>query len=222
MTPLASGDAASNGEPIPVDLTESIIDQLAENGWCMIDDALPRPALDALLLECESLWQDGEFERAGVGRGDDLKIREAIRTDRVLWLDPKATPEATSVYHRYLENLQNSLNRALYLGLDFWEGHFAIYPEGAFYKVHIDQHKGTAARQITTILYLNDGWQDAHGGHLRLYLDESREQYVDIAPEMGRLVVFLAGKFWHEVLPANRERKSITGWFRRGETPIPL
>lgn len=222
MTLSASGDAATDGKPIPFDLTESIIDQLAKKGWCMIDDALPRAALDALLYECESLWQDGEFERAGVGRGEDLKIRESIRTDRVLWLDPQSTPGATAVYHRYLENLQYSLNCGLYLGLDFWEGHFAIYPEGAFYKTHLDQHKSTAARQITTILYLNDDWQVEHGGHLRLYLDESREQYVDIAPQMGRLVVFLAGRFWHEVLPAKRERKSITGWFRRGEIPIPL
>lgn len=222
MTIQASRDAATHGEPIPSDVSESIIDQLAENGWCMIDNALPRTALDALLQECETLWQDGEFERAGVGRGDDLKIREAIRTDRVLWLDPKSTPEATSVYHRFLDTLQHSLNRGLYLGLDFWEGHFAIYPEGAFYKLHLDQHKSTDARQITTILYLNDDWQTEHGGYLRLYLDDSREQFIDIAPEMGRLVVFLAGRFWHEVLPAKRERKSITGWFRRGETPILL
>jgi len=222
MTLPTSGDAATRSEPILFDVTEFIIDQLAETGWCMIDNALPRPALDALLIECESLWQDGEFERAGVGRGDDLKIREAIRTDRVLWLDPLNTPEATSVYHRYLENLRAAVNRGLYLGLDFWEGHFAIYPEGAFYKLHLDQHKSTDARQITTILYLNDDWQTKHGGHLRLYLDDSREQFIDIAPKIGRLVVFIAGRFWHEVLPAKRERKSITGWFRRGETPIPL
>jgi len=28
-------------------------------------------------------------------------------------------------------------------------------------------------------------------------------------------VCFMAGDFWHEVLPAKKTRMSITGWFRR-------
>jgi len=45
-----------------------------------------------------------------------------------------------------------------------------------------------------------------------LYADDSALQ---ISPEGGTLVAFLSGRFEHEVLPATRERYSLTGWFRR-------
>ena len=42
--------------------------------------------------------------------------------------------------------------------------------------------------------------------------------YVDIFPRAGQLVLFRSAKFWHEVLPARRERFSLTGWLRtRGD-----
>jgi len=31
---------------------------------------------------------------------------------------------------------------------------------------------------------------------------------------MGTIVCFMSDEFWHEVLPANKTRMSITGWFR--------
>jgi len=68
---------------------------------------------------------------------------------------------------------------------------------------------------------LNDAWQAADGGQLRLYLDGMAEApYLDVLPTAGTLVAFLSSRFWHEVMPAKRERMSITGWFRsRAESP---
>jgi SM-20-related protein len=58
-----------------------------------------------------------------------------------------------------------------------------------------------------------------HGGQLRMYLDKDA-QY-DVVPTGGCLVVFLSGEVPHEVLPATRERLSLTGWFRRrGNEPF--
>ena len=40
-------------------------------------------------------------------------------------------------------------------------------------------------------------------------------------PAAGTLVVFMSGDFPHEVLPASRERLSLTGWYRRrGNGPL--
>jgi hypothetical protein len=39
--------------------------------------------------------------------------------------------------------------------------------------------------------------------------------FVMVQPQMGTMVCFLAEHFWHEVLPAHKERMSITGWFRQ-------
>jgi SM-20-related protein len=53
---------------------------------------------------------------------------------------------------------------------------------------------------------------------LRIYGPD--DQHVDVEPLAGRLVCFLTPGREHEVLPARRERYSISGWFRgRALTP---
>ena len=44
--------------------------------------------------------------------------------------------------------------------------------------------------------------------------DQPALQAIDVQPLGGTLVCFLAERFEHEVLPARRERLSVTGWFR--------
>ncbi|MNF18077.1 hypothetical protein D3C80_2219580 [compost metagenome] len=52
-----------------------------------------------------------------------------------------------------------------------------------------------------------------------MYLEGGAEH--DVMPTGGCLVVFLSGDVPHEVLPASRDRLSITGWFRRrGNEPF--
>lgn len=99
------------------------------------------------------------------------------------------------------------------LGLEDFESHFALYPPGAFYLKHVDRFRDDDRRMVSAVLYLNDDWLPEHGGQLRMYLDESLEQ--DVVPNGGCLVVFLSGDIPHEVLPATRDRLSLTGWFRR-------
>lgn len=54
---------------------------------------------------------------------------------------------------------------------------------------------------------------------MRLYLADGRE--LDVLPEAGTLVLFLSADLPHEVLPATRERLSLTGWLRRrGNSPL--
>jgi SM-20-related protein len=43
---------------------------------------------------------------------------------------------------------------------------------------------------------------------------ETNTHLLDIEPLGGRLVCFLTAGREHEVLPAGRERLSISGWFR--------
>ena len=57
------------------------------------------------------------------------------------------------------------------------------------------------------MLYLNEGWGQTDGGTLRLCTEGNREDiYQDIEPLAGRLVTFLSGRFFHEVLPAGSAR----------------
>lgn len=186
-------------------------------GWAAVPGCVGDGDSLRLMRECGEACENGGFRRAGVGRGKELQVREDIRRDQVMWLQPDEASVEQGIYLAWLETLRLALNRRFFLGLFEFEGHFAIYPEGAFYKPHLDRHAGTNDRIVTVILYLNQDWQPGDGGELKLWTTpgEKAGPFELIEPRMGTLVCFLAGDFWHEVLPARKTRMSITGWFRQ-------
>ncbi|MCU0795956.1 MAG: 2OG-Fe(II) oxygenase [Akkermansiaceae bacterium] len=134
----------------------------------------------------------------------------------MLWLEDDAAGPATKLYLSRLDELRTAINRALFLGLFEYEGHFAVYPPGAYYKAHLDRHRGTSERVVTAILYLNEGWVPEDGGRLKIWTEAGKQDgpFEHVEPRLGTLVVFLAGDFWHEVEEARKTRMSVTGWFR--------
>lgn len=181
-----------------------------------LDEFLAADEARKLADECLGAREAGEFRRARVGRGSDKVIREDIRRDEVLWLEEATAGPAAKRYLDRLEELRLGINRRLFAGLFDFEGHFAVYPPGAFYKAHLDRHRGTADRVVTAILYLNDGWVPEHGGRLKLWttpgVQDGPVEWIE--PRLGTLVVFFSGDHWHEVEVARRTRASVTGWFR--------
>ena len=170
----------------------------------------------ALLLECMTAWDSGEFRRAAVGRGESKVIREDIRRDHVLWIEDMQQSPALDRYRERLEALRVGINRSLFMGLVDYEGHFAVYPPGGFYKAHLDRHQGTQDRVVTVILYLNPEWQPDDAGRLKIWTTPGDKEgsYEWVEPRMGSLVVFLSGDHWHEVEVSHAHRHSLTGWFR--------
>jgi len=196
--------------------------RLADHGWCVTRDFLP-PLLTAQLRhDAKRLWRRGTFRHAGVGRGEDLQIRPEVRTDHVHWLEREQCTGAQRLYLDSLEGLRLALNRTLLLGLFDFEGHLAVYPTGSYYRKHLDQFRGVGMRTVTCVLYLNRDWEEKDGGQLRIYTDPNDQTSCEeVLPLGGTLVTFLSARFLHEVLPARRERISITGWFkRRGDRPV--
>jgi SM-20-related protein len=196
---------------------EELLNDLNRHGWSLTPDCMN--AADSLRLknECELSWQSGHFRRAGIGRGDTREVRGEIRSDEVMWLPPDTESAEQQQYLGMLETLRMAINQRCFLGLFDYEGHFAVYPQGAFYKAHLDCHAGTSDRIVTAILYRNENWQPGDGGELKLWTTPAGREgaFVLIEPRMGTLVCFLAADFWHEVLPAHKTRMSITGWFRQ-------
>ncbi|MFD2256758.1 2OG-Fe(II) oxygenase [Luteolibacter algae] len=193
-----------------------MIDDIQRSGWCVLPDFMDREVAGALSAESLSAWEEGEFRRAGVGRGKDLVIREDVRTDHVSWLRDENITLCQQKYLDTLEEIRLVLNQNFFLGLMDFEGHFAVYPKGGFYKPHLDRHRNSMDRLVTVILYLNPEWQPGDGGELKLWTNPGDQdgEFVIIEPRMGTLVCFIAGDHWHEVLPAKKTRASITGWFR--------
>jgi len=186
---------------------EKIVDALVADGYIILENAIEKGLCEKLL---ESASDESLYKRAGISSSQNLHIDGTKRRDKTRWLD--ADGAAMSAFLAWSDSLRNYLNRTLYLGLSYYEAHFAIYEEGDFYEKHLDAFVGSKNRVVTTVLYLNEGWSEEDGGALLIYDDERVIERV--APKMGTLVIFMSDRFPHEVLPAKKKRHSIAGWFR--------
>ena len=199
-------------------ILDPLLDDLAEQGWAIVANALPADLTLELAQECRARANQGALQPAGVGRGSAHGVQEGVRGDHIQWLEPGQCA-AGDRYLAMLDDLRGQLNQALYLGLEDYEGHFALYPPGTFYQKHLDRFRDDDRRAVSAVFYLNSDWLPEQGGALRLYLADGRE--LDVLPEAGTLVLFLSADLPHEVLPATRERLSLTGWLRRrGNSPL--
>jgi len=193
-------------------MLERIVDDITGHGWSVAPDFLPQDAIVRLAKETRQLSQNGGLRPAAIGKGGERSVNPGIRSDSIHWLEEDSLTPPQRLYFDRLEELRLAANRYLQLGLFEFEGHLAAYPPGTFYRKHIDRFQNDSLRTLTTILYLNPDWRTEDGGQMRLYLDG--EQFLDVLPQGGILVTFLSDRFWHEVLPAKRERLSLTGWFK--------
>jgi SM-20-related protein len=191
------------------EIFERLADGLAEQGYAIADQFLNPNEVDAILQLPDFQSTQQAFKKAGIGKSQSHQIQEAIRGDYIQWLDKQTSPPPVQVYLSRLDKLVKFLNQALFLSLKDYEVHFTMYPPGSYYKRHLDQFKHDDHRRLSVICYLNNNWQPVHGGQLRMYLPEGEKDFLPLA---GRLVIFRSDTIEHEVLPASRERLSITGW----------
>lgn len=197
-----------------------IVEAISTAGWSCCDDFLTGELVTELRGEAHSRAAWGEFRSAAVGAGSGRAVRTAIRSDEIRWLTWPWSPSVEALLSE-LELLRLALNRAYVLGLFDLELHFACYQPGSAYARHVDQCVGGASRVLSLVLYLNHDWHGEEGGVLRLYTAaRPAARFIDFLPHAGRLVSFLSDRFEHEVLPATRERLSVTGWFR-GRSDFP-
>jgi SM-20-related protein len=205
---------------------DTLIQKINQYGFCIIDNFMPDTSVSALNNELTALKLDAQLHVAGTGR-TLATMHNDIRGDIICWLNADSTSKAQQAYFTQMEALRLDLNQHFYLGLFALESHLAIFPAGTGYTKHLDQFTANAdthlpKRQISCIMYLNQNWLESDGGHLRLYLNSNNDisippptaaSLLDISPIGGRLVIFLSEKLHHAVLPATRDRSSLTGWF---------
>jgi len=189
---------------------DAIALELRTRGFVAIEHALPLPLLASLDGACHDSLEF-PFVPSGTGRLGVRQPNAVIRGDVILWLD--AAKELDRAYLALMEGLRRALNERLYLGLSDYQGHYAIYEAGTHYDKHRDSLAGRRNRLLSTVVYLNSGWNLADGGELLLYRADDPHVIARILPQPGLLVLFLSEEFPHEVLSATRARHSIAGWF---------
>lgn len=193
----------------------NIIECIRQDGYAVIEHFFNQAEVEALTQQAQTLKTQGLMRKATTGQTKTPTLATELRGDFIHWLETESQDKNEQLYLKDMSALQQALNQAFFLGLFELESHFAIYPAGAGYQKHLDQFIGKQERKISVILYLNQDWQAEDGGQLRVYLDKNEDsKTLDIVPTGGKLVVFVSSDFLHEVLPAKRERISITGWFR--------
>jgi SM-20-related protein len=191
--------------------------ELRQSGISIRDHFISSVQVEALRGCAKTRESRGDFLAARIG-GPGAEQRVAgIRGDFTCWLREPLMPPELLLLEQF-ETLRLDLNREHYLGLFDLELHYARYPPGTAYARHVDQPRGSMQRIVSLVLYLNPQWQAADGGRLRFH--SADERIIDVEPFGGRLVCFLTAGREHEVLPSQRERFSISGWYRGREAAL--
>jgi len=198
--PLPSFDALTRG--------------LEERGFVVQPGGLPPEVARVLVSYADAVDAD-DFHAAAVGRGVEQQRNRFVRRDLIHWIDER--DPALAPWHAWTESLRVHLNRQLFLGLFSFESHVAHYRPGDFYRRHVDAFRGEANRVISLVCYLNEAWKEGDGGELVLYTDPGP---VTVQPTYRTVVLFLSEETPHEVKPAQRDRYSVTGWFRLNSSSL--
>lgn len=186
---------------------ELLISSIIEKGWFAYDSFLDVTLCQNLLNDIQTL----PLRAAKIGKGTSEQISSEVRNDSIFWLNENQSP-SQDIYLQKMNEIMNLVNREFYLGLKYFEGHFARYDKNGFYKKHLDQFAGNNDRRFTAVTYLNS---PTSGGELRIYKRNNPDEIeLDFSPKAGSMVCFLSNQIYHEVLPTNSERYSIAGWFR--------
>jgi SM-20-related protein len=195
----------------PLGAPVQLVDDIETQGYSVLDEFLSENELMAINQAFDCWREQNLFTPAKIGKEESLQLKSSIRGDETWWFDVVQPPQELRPVLAKVDFLKNLLNQSLFLGLKDWEVHLASYAPGAFYRKHLDRHS-QSTRKLSVIIYLNQNWRPQDGGELIIY-SKNDEELVRVSPVGGRIVAFLSEEFPHEVLPAMRERRSLTGWF---------
>lgn len=191
------------------------MNEYAQNGWACTDQIFQPEYLKALASECLKLHSEGYFTKAAIGHQGSKTINNNIRGDYTLWLEEAPSSPLIQTFLNFLDEFRLLLNQEFFISLKRVESHFALYPPEASYNKHVDNHKGSGARKVTFVLYLNEKWEKSHGGELSLFSPDDENNLIEsIEPKLGRLILFRSELFPHQVEKSQVPRLSLTGWFR--------
>ena len=210
-------------------LSEGAADAV-RNGRAHVERGFAPPLLvDHLQADAAGCREAGLFYAAGSGgraaEGDSMRSAEScdpIDRDRSIgrWDAFFALWERLDEVR---QELQDDLGVELLAEMEISYVH---YPVGGYYQRHVDDFvdkktSGTTQRAVSFVCALvDDDWSDADGGALRTFGDG--EAPLDVLPACGSLVLFDSTKLHHEVLPTNRPRLVLVGWWHTPREEVDM
>ncbi|CAE7822883.1 egl-9 [Symbiodinium microadriaticum] len=232
LLPLEEGDPSEERlQSLVARVSDEALVHLLQYGYAIVDNALPGELCATLRQELDTLLELNA--RANVGQSVLLAERRCsasqhMRNDFGLSRSPRTCPnlcrdrERPGLSLQPLNTLPKGLLRTLrrlpaLRGLSMQHLRLQVNRgNGGCYTMHTDSGVSEPDRadavqvlRATALFYLNEGWQEEHGGELRLYPYPLPP--VRIAPLSGRLVLF-EPRMVHEVLPNFHKRYCFTLW----------
>jgi SM-20-related protein len=197
-------------------LYEQIIDGLMGQHYSIADGFFSSEEIEALRNSLLQKYDAEQFKKSAIGNQANEKVMSAVRGDFILWLDESQADSAEKAFFEKIHDFAGYLNRTCYMGIQRQEFHYALYPEGTFYKRHLDTFQNDKSRKLSVVCYLNsEDWKPEFGGELTIYTNKNgTEEAINIYPLAGRVVVFESQLLEHEVKSVKQPRLSITGWLK--------
>lgn len=188
-----------------------LINSFIDNKVGIAEDFLNKDLSAHLKQNLIDLYQGKQMRSAGTGNDQQVVHDKLVRSDMIYWLDREHNNVYENDFFDLMDRFVLYLNNTCYTGITGYEFHYALYEEGSFYKVHLDQFGNNASRQYSMIMYLNADWKESDGGELRIHHQDSLQ---NISPVNGKSVFFKSSELAHEVVLTNKPRMSITGWLK--------
>lgn len=197
-------------------LYEKIISGLLEEQFCIVENFFTLEEVSLLRGSLMDKFEEDAFKKAAIGNRTNEVIEKSVRGDFILWINENEAGEAEKIFFNKINSLVDYLNKTCFLGILQKEFHYALYPEGTFYKRHLDTFQNDDRRKLSLVCYLNEeDWKPENGGELAIYKEENGVEVVkNIYPLPGRVVIFESQLLEHEVKPVKTTRLSITGWLK--------
>ncbi len=230
--------AHNNQEPLLLQLRKSLARsknlnyELLTQGYCVIDNVFDVSILQeiqdeiVLLDECCKLesspnslqGKDGEdliLTKPGIYEWSLVLRKERVAGEGTMAMVPRIQSlwenrdQLVSTLHSSCEVLSTIT------ALD--QVKVAIIKEGGAFAVHTDTLP-TTGRTLSITIYLNDDYrQEDHGGELRIL--PFPYESVDVAPTLGRMVLFSSCNLFHRVLPSRLDRRFCLSLMFYGSDP---
>lgn len=197
-------------------LYEQIIDDLLNQQFSIADHFFSDDEVMALRESLLHKYEEDQFKKSAIGNQVNEQIVTAVRGDFIFWINETESNPAEKAYFDKINDFIEYLNRTCFMGIRDKEFHYAYYPEGTFYKRHLDTFQNDDRRKLSIVCYLNDqDWQPEYGGELAIYINKDGTEVTEnVYPVKGRMVIFESQVLEHEVKPVKQPRLSITGWLR--------
>ncbi|WP_274474964.1 2OG-Fe(II) oxygenase [Mangrovimonas aestuarii] len=197
-------------------LYEGIISDLSDKQYSIVEDFFTAEEVVLLRNSLLNKFEEDAFKKAAIGNHFNENIMRSIRGDFILWINEVEANPAEQLFFEKINSMKDYLNKTCFMGILHKEFHYALYPEGTFYKRHLDTFQNDDRRKLSFVCYLNEeDWKPEYGGELVIYTTENEMEHEKVIyPFPGRVVIFESQILEHEVKPVSVERMSITGWLK--------